>query len=446
MYFVVCGAGQTGTHLAQTLVREGHEVAIIEEDTAAFHRAEHLDVMRYEGSAARMDLLSEASVDQAEGVIAVTRMDEVNMVVAALAKSMGAKRTIARVNSPDYLTRPFSTEFRRIGVDVAVCPDLVAADRIAQAISAPDLMNVDLFAEKRVHVMEIRVPENSPGAGRAIRDLNVPNGVNLIAVLRGGETHVARGDVVIRPGSRVLVAMLAPELVFEMEKLLGRPDEVVPARAIRRLMIAGGTRIGIHLARTLERERSVVIVDEDEQRCQTATTELDKTLVIQGNATEREVLIDEDIREMDAFVGAHQTEEYNIFSALLAKNLGVPRTVAVINQAALRDLVESLKIDLAVDPKRVIVGTILQHLHEETKEVVMTRGGEGQILEIVVGEESWIKGRKLQSAGLPRDSTVCAIARGKDVILPRGEDRFHVGDRVIVYARPGVVKKVEELF
>lgn len=446
MYYVVCGAGQVGSQLAETLVREGHEVALIEKDREAFHKAQDLDVMRHEGSATDMRVLSEANVDKSDAFVAVTSDDETNMVAAALAKSLGARRTVARVNHPDYLDKPASTRFRRIGVDVAVCPDLVAAERIADALETPDLMHVDLFAEKRVHVMDMRVPEHAAGAGKAIKDLDIPSGVNLITVSQQGMTQVARGDVVIRPGARVLIAMLAPESVFDVERLFGRPQEMMMTKPIKRLMIAGATRIGIHLARRSEKSRSVVIVDEDEERCRTATELLDKTLVIHGNATDRQVLVDEDAREMDAFVGAHPVEEYNIFSALLAKSLGVNRTVALINQANLRELVESLQIDLAVDPKRATVGTVLQNLHEETKEVVMTRGGEGQILEIEVVEESWIKGRDLQGAQLPRGTTVCAIARGDDVILPRGGDRFQVGDRVVVYARQDAVKKIEELF
>jgi trk system potassium uptake protein len=445
VYFVVCGAGRVGSHLAETLTMEGHEVAVIEKDPVAFHRLQSLDVQSFEGSASRMDLLTEAAVDRADALIAVTGDDEANLVAAALAKSLGAKRTIARVNSADYLSRPFSHDYRRIGVDIAVCPDLVAAERISVAVATPDLMNVDLFAARRVHVLEVPVRKRAPAAGKEIRELKVPEGVNLIAVFRGGETQPARGNTVIHPGSRVLVAMVKPESVFDVEALLGKPTAVA-SRPVKRLMIAGATRIGIHLARLLEKERSVVIVDEDEERCRMATEQLDKTLVIQGNATDRQVLLEEDVQEMDAFVGAHPKEEYNIFSALLAKNLGVPRAVAMIHQAALRDLVEDLDVDLAVDPKRATVGTILQHLHEETKEVVMTRGGEGQILEIVVSEDSWINGRALQDDPFPKQATVCAIARGDEVILPRGGYTFQPGDRVIVYARQDAVKKIEELF
>jgi trk system potassium uptake protein len=447
VHTVIGGAGEVGYHLASTLVREGHNVAIIEATPTALQRAERLDVALIPGNVARMDLLARAEVDKADVFVAVTGNDEANMVAASLAKSMGAKRTIARVNNPDFLSEASTERYRRIGIDVTVCPELVAAERIRDALAAPDLMNVDLFAERRVHVMEIRAPQAGPGVGRSIRELELPEGVNLLAVSQQGDTQVARGDVIIRPRARLLAALRDPADIFVLKAALGDARSVPPARPIRRVMIAGATRIGIHLARILERDKSVTIVDEDDKRCAEASVALDKTLVIQGNATDRRVLLDEDVREMDAFVGAARVEEYNILSALLAKNLGVPRAIALVNQAELRDLVEDLDVDLAVDPKRATVGAVLRHLTDmQAVNLIVTRGGEGQILEVVVQESSRVAGKTLAAAALPRDSVCAAIVRGGEVILPRGTDIFAVGDRVVLYAKPAAIPEIEERF
>jgi trk system potassium uptake protein len=308
-------------------------------------------------------------------------------------------------------------------------------------------MNVDLFAERRVHVMEVRAPATGPGVDRSIRERALPEGVNLLAVTQQGETRVARGDVMIRPRARLLVAMRDPSDVFLLKQALGDMHSVPQARPIRRFMIAGATRVGIHLARIMERERSVVIVDEDQKRCAEASAVLDKTLVIQGNATDRRVLLEEDIREMDAFVGAASVEEYNLLSALLAKSLGVPRAIALINQAELRDLVEDLDVDLVVDPKRATVGAVLRHLTDmKAVSLVVTRGGEGQIIEVVVTEDSRVAGLTLAQADLPAESVCAAIVRADQVILPRGTDAFRVGDRVVLYAKPAAVMEIEDRF
>lgn len=447
MYFVVTGAGEVGYHVARTLREEGHEVAIIEDDPVSLRRIESLDALIVEGNGASLDTLRQVEIERADHFIGVTGHDEVNMLGAAIAHQYGA-HTVARVNNPQYLSQPATKAYEKIGIDWAICPELVAAEKIANTVMTPTLLNVDVFAENRVHVGELRVDVGSPAVGRRIRDLDLPRGVNLLAVHKGGDTIIAHGDVAIGAGDRVLVAMFRPETLLELEGVLGRPQYTPAGRDVRNVMIAGATRVGMHLARILERTKNVVLIDEDEARCKEATESLDKTLIINGNATDRRILREEDVDTVDTFIGTHGVEEYNILSCLLAKSMGVPKTVAVINQPELRDLVESINIDLAVNPKQATVGTVLRYARKgaDLRDVVVTREGDAQILELKVHDDSKLAGRSLKKAHLPRESMCAAIVRGNEVLLPRGTDVFLPGDRVVIYSRPEDVPIIERLF
>lgn len=446
MYFVVGGAGEVGFHVARTLREEGHEVALLENDPKVVRRIEKLDALVIQGTAASLDTLQEVEIERADMFLGLTGIDEVNMVAAGLAKSFGPK-TIARVNNPAYLREPATTRFRPIGIDVAVCPELVAASKIRDALEAPNLMSVDVFADNRVHMGELRVSGDAAAAGRLIKDITVPRGVNLIAVSHQGESRIARGDVRLHAEDRVLIATTAPETMLELDGLLGHPHYVASARKLENVVIAGATRIGMHLARLLEDHKTVTLVEEKKELCQEATEALDKTLVIQGNTTDRKFLKEEEIGNMDAFIGCHAVEEYNILSCLVAKKLGVEKTVCLINQPELRDLVEMIDIDLAINPKQATVGTVLRHVYRaDAMDVVLTRGGDAQIIELRVHDDSAIAGKQLKKAKLPSEVVVAAIVRGTEVLLPRGEDALLPGDRVVIYARPEEVPRVERLF
>ena len=216
---------------------------------------------------------------------------------------------------------------------------------------------------------------------------------------------------------------------------------------VRRVMIAGATRIGIHLARLLEQsKREVVLLDADEERCRKAGEKLEKTLVVHGDVTDRSLLIQENVDTFDAFVATTRVEEYNVMAALMAKQLGVDMTVAVINQPELKQFLETLDIDLAVAPRLSTVGAILKHVHADDEELSLQNTGEERIIQLKVHDGSAIAGRSIRKAGLPAHSIIAAVVRGEEVILPRGDDVILPGDHVIAYALSEAVTKLEKMF
>ncbi len=447
MYVIVGGAGEVGFHVARALRDEGHDVAVIESDPRRLERVSGLDVLAIEGNMASRRLLEEeANIAQAQLLIACTGVDEINMVAAALGKTYGL-RTIARINEPEYLNVPYSDEYASMGIDVAVSPEMVAAIRIRRLLNQPDLVNTDVFAQGKVVVAEGRVAEDAFVVGKRVADVEPPAGFNLFAMYRGDDVIIPRGHTRFQTHDRLLMAMKNKEILAEVEPYIGRMKAVHAPKKIQRVMISGATRVGIHLARLLEQsKRDVVLVDSDAERCRRAGERLQKALVVHGDATDRDVLIQENVDTFDAFVAATRVEEYNVLAALMAKELGVELTVAVINQPELKQFLETLNIDLAVAPRLSTVGAILKHVHEETEELSLQNMGEERIIIMKVHDGSMASGKAVKKIAIPNHSILAAVVRGEEVILPRGDDVLQTGDTVVAYALTEAVEKLERLF
>lgn len=448
MYVIIGGAGEVGFHVAKALREEGHDVAVIEPNTDRLEALQDLDVLAIEGNVANWRVLeNDANIQNAELLIACSGNDEVNLVAAALAKTYGL-RTIARLNESEYLTQPYSTEYKDMGVDMAVSPEMVAAIRIQRLLNQPELTDTDRFLSGRVVVAEARVTPEAFVVGKKISEVEPPPGFNLFAIYRGDDVMIPRGDTRFHVNDRLLMALSSDDVLDAVAAYIGRAKRVSgPAHTNRRIMIAGATRVGIHLARLLEQaKRDVVLVERDRDRCRAAGEVLEKTLVVQGDTTDRTLLIQENVDTFDAFVGATKIEEYNILSAMMAKQLGVATTVAVIHQPELKTFLEDLDIDLAVAPRLSTVGAILKHVHPAAVDMELQNLGAARVMTFRVGENAPVAGKKVRKLAIPRDAILAAVARGDELIMPRGDTVLEPGDEVLAYAMSEAVVGLERLF
>lgn len=446
MYIIVGGAGEVGFHIARALRDEGHDLAVIEPDPQRLERLGELDVLSIQGNVGSRKALKEANVESADVLIACTGRDEVNMVAAALGKTYGL-RTIARINETEYLNVPYSKDYASMGIDIAVSPEMVAAIRIKRLLNQPDLINADVFAQGKVFIAEGRVTEDAFVVGKKVSEVEPPANFIMFAMYRGDDVLIPKSNTRFQAHDRLLMAMPGPETLEDVEPYIGRLKPAESHGDVRRVMIAGATRIGIHLARLLEQsKREVVLLDADEERCRKAGEKLEKTLVVHGDVTDRSLLIQENVDTFDAFVATTRVEEYNVMAALMAKQLGVDMTVAVINQPELKQFLETLDIDLAVAPRLSTVGAILKHVHADDEELSLQNTGEERIIQLKVHDGSAIAGRSIRKAGLPAHSIIAAVVRGEEVILPRGDDVILPGDHVIAYALSEAVTKLEKMF
>ncbi|MHB8633173.1 MAG: Trk system potassium transporter TrkA [Thermoplasmatota archaeon] len=447
MYAVIGGAGEVGFHVARALRDEGHSLAVVEEDPRRLERLQSLDVLAIQGNiASRAILEGEARVKDAELFVACTGNDEVNMVAAALAKSLGAQRTIARINNPEYLNVPASDEYNAIGIDVAVSPEMVAAIRVKRMLNQPNLVNAEVFAQGKVFVAEARVAPDAFVVGKRIAEVEPPAGFQLFAIYRADDVIIPRSGVRFQAHDRLLMALTSPSVLEEAESYIGKAKVVEAGPEVKRVMIAGATRVGLHLARLLEQSRrDVVLVDKDPEAARRAGEELSKALVVQGDVTDRRLLTQENVDTFDAFVAATRTEEYNVLAALMAKELGAKLTVALIAQPELKGFLESMRVDLAVVPRLAAVGAILQHVHPGAAEVALQNMGEEQIIVYKVRPDGLAAGKRIRDLAFPRRAIVAAVVHGEEVIMPRGDQVLAAGDLAVVFALSEAVPAVERL-
>ncbi|HET6399428.1 MAG TPA: Trk system potassium transporter TrkA [Candidatus Thermoplasmatota archaeon] len=444
MYVVVGGAGEVGYHVARALRNEGHDVAVIDRDPARVDRLQDLDVLTVQGNMASRTTLEEARIQEATLFLATSGDDEVNLVASALAKTYGC-RTICRLNDPDYLNVPYSDQYKAMGVDVAVSPEMVAAIRIKRMLNQPSLLNADVFAQGKVLVAEGRVTEDAFVIGKKVGEVEPPAGFNLFAIYRGDDVFIPRGHNRFQVHDRLLMAVSGPEVLEQVAPYLGRAKPVEGGREVKRVMIAGATRVGVHLARLLEQsKRDVVLIERDPTLARMAGERLSTALVVQGNATDRKLLVAENVDTFDAFVGATANEEHNVLAALMAKQFGVDMAVALIHQPELKGFLETINIDLAVAPRLSTVGAILKHTHK-AEELALQVLGEEAIYVYRVPEGAPAIGKAIRKLPLPENAVIAAIVRDGKAILPRGDDQLQAEDRAVVFCTGDVTADVERL-
>jgi trk system potassium uptake protein len=444
MYVVVAGAGQVGYHVARALRLEGHNVALIDSSPKAIEAAMDLDALIIEGNAGSMEVLEKADIKKADLFIGATGNDEANMIACTMAKSYGVA-TLARLNDPAYLDETASTKYKNIGIDVAVCPELVAASKIANIILAPTLASADIFVHGKVALVETKVAPGAQVAGKKIKVIKPPAGIQLVAILRSDQIIIPRGEDTLEVGDRLLMVALTPESLKEAEQILGLKSADTAGK-VEKVVVAGATRIGIRLAKLLENKVDVVLIEKDPVLCTMAFERLKKTLVIQGDATDTHLLEQEGATSADAFVGAAKVEEYNILACLILHNLGVKRTIAMVNQPQLKALVEDIGINLAINTRQAVVSSLLKWTYDvEATDLAIVAGGEARAMEVKLKSNSSLVGKPLKKIEFPHDSVVAAVVRKDEVLLPRGDDVLEAGDRLVIVALNEAIGKIERL-
>jgi trk system potassium uptake protein TrkA len=445
---VIAGAGEVGFYIARSLYSEGYEVAIIEAKAGPANRAESLDALVVRGNAAASANLEEAGIRDAKNFIAVTASDEVNMVACSIAKSYGV-RTIARINAIDYIDRPVSLDkFKLLGIDVAICPDLVAAHKIVRILTSPPaLLETDVFAKGKIKVVQVNPGDEAPVLGKQIREIYWPKGINLAAIFRKADVIVPQGGDTIQNGDRV-VLVGDDSAIREVRGLLDINVALGEDKPIERVMIGGATRIGVNIAKLLERDVDVSLIEPDEELAEEASTQLSSTLVIRGEPTDRELLMDEGVAGTDAFIGSTPQQGKNILACFLAKKLGAKSNIALIDQMELVDLLHDVGIDLATSPRIATVNTILQYAHqsEDLVSLAVMEQGEARVLELMITPKSKMAGRTLRKIAMPKNSIIAAIVRDGNTLIPHGDTTIEVGDTAVVFSRTESIPKLKKLF
>lgn len=454
MYIVIAGAGQVGIEIAKLLLDEGHNVVLIESDEKRLESVEMLDVLIVEGNAASPAKLAEAGINSADMLVAVTGSDEINIIACMVAKSKGCK-TIARISSADYIKEGSETgKLGVFGVDVAVCPDAVTATQISKMLLLPSLVESGELAKGKSVVVELRLISDSSSIARMPSSIRLPKGATFGAVSRFGAVLKPELCGTLKEDDRVIVILESKELINGVESAFGLSADsgkLVGERletGMQKIVIVGATRTGIQVARFLEGSRVVLLIDKDEDRCRDATSELSTALVINGDATDPELISEEGLEDSGAFVAATENTEYNMLSCLLAKRLGVKKTLAIVDDPELRQLFEQIGISVAVSPRMLTVSTILQYTSGKVPHSSLTllQGSGARVMEVIVTKSLWMTGRDYGAIRFPKNAFIGSVIRDGRTIIPTRFDKVMPGDHMILFVGGDSIGRVEKMF
>jgi len=433
MNIVIVGAGRVGQTLAEKLARDGHDVSLIEADSAKVRElSETLDVQLIEGNGATAPILRRAGIEKANLVVAVTDHDEANMVVGLLASfAFNVPRIVVRLRDADH-----AEGFDLIGQDhpgehVWVNPDVAAVDRIASLLEVPGAVDVVSFMDGELVVAGFRIGASSDFVGVRVSDLNLLFAATptlAVAIHRNDDWIIPHGGEEITIGDLVYFA-IALEHLDDVLPLVGAPKD-----DRRTIMIAGAGPIGLELARRLESaDRRTILIESDEELAQEASEQLHDVLVVKGHATDQALLEEEDIDRVSTFVAVTPDHETNLVGGLLAKRLGAGRAVVLVDNPALVDLVGEIGIDAIISPRVLVIGLALQHIRGgRVRTVAQLLEDRIEIVEAEIGKRSSLAKGTLSEIKLPRGVLVAALKRGNRLLVPRGADQAEPGDRVLL--------------
>ncbi|MFP8952710.1 Trk system potassium transporter TrkA [Natrialbaceae archaeon A-arb3/5] len=442
MRVVVVGAGEVGRSIAANL-DQSHDVVVIDRDSEIVEELTYsLDVLAIRGDGTELETLEEAGIDRADLVIACTDSDESNVVACGAAKAAGDPFTIARVRRRTLL-ETWEGSQGAFGVDFMVCTDLLTARTIFRIAGLPAAQDVDMFVGGLVRMAEFEIGTDSPVAGLTVREADRYDSLTFAAIFRDEEMIVAGGDVEIRSGDRVVV-IGSPDSVTDFAAAIAAPQ----AERTDEVVIVGASEIGFQAAREFEdhgyRPR---LIEQDHDRAREVAEALPNTTVLESDATDTEFLAREHVDEADIVVAALDGDEKNLLVSLLARRLGVDRTVAVIENLAYADLFETVGIDVAVNPREETAEEIVRFTRaDHTEKIAMLEHDRAEVIEFEVGEDSILTGNPIVDVTdmLPNGVVVGAISRGGELVTPRGETVVEPGDHVVIFVDAAVLDEVVE--
>jgi trk system potassium uptake protein TrkA len=447
---IILGAGQVGATLAENLASEANDITVVDTDASLLAELqERLDIGTVQGYASHPEVLRRAGADDADLVIAVSESDETNMLACKVAYTLfQTPMKIARVRSAEYLREERLFHQDAMSVDLHISPEQLVTDYICRLIEYPGALQVVDFAQGRVRLVGVKAYYGGPLVSRQLRELpeHLP-GVDsrVAAIYRRGRPILPEGDTIIEAEDEVFFIAAAehiPKIMAELRRL---------EKPVKRVLLAGGGNIGLRLARALEGNVQVKIVERSRERARYLSEQLSRTTVLWGDAANEELLTEENIEDCDVFCAVTNDDEANILSAMLAKRLGARKALSLINRLSYVDLVEGGAIDIAISPQQSTVSALLAHVRRgDMVKVHSLRRGAAEAIEAVAHGDrrsSKVVGRRLDEIKLPPGTTIGAIVRGEEVLMAHHDRVVEAEDHVILFmVDRKYTKEVEKLF
>ena len=445
MKIVIAGAGDMGTHLAKMLSGNGHDLTIVDVDPKALVEVGNLvDVVTVEGDTTQFSVLRKSGVRRCDLFIAVRSVENDNILSAVMAKQLGAKKAIARVDSSEYLEPNSKEVFIDMGIDYLFYPEQIAAREVINLLGHTSSTEYVDFAAGKLSMVAFRLELTSPLLGRTVIDPEYNDEdleYRIVAIVRGSKTIIPSNDERFEEEDMVY-AITRHHATHRVVELSGRREV-----EIHNMMILGGSRIGVRIANELQDNVNIKLVDYDADKAFRLAEMLDKTLIINEDGRDTEAMMEEDLSGMDAFVAVTGRSETNILAAMLAKRMGVKKVIAEVENINYISLAESIGVDTIINKKLVTASNIFRFtMTTEVQAIKCLTGSQAEVMEFIVKPNSPATKERIRDLGLPEDSIVGGVVRGDRVFIAVDDTQINAYDRVVVFAMPDVVMRVAEFF
>lgn len=437
MNIIVVGCGKIGTTIIRSLVAEGHDVTAVESDPVLLEEVTNVhDVIGVCGNGVDCETLEEAGIDKADLFVAVTGSDELNMLGCFLARRMGAKETIARIRKPEYNDRSLVFMKKELGLSMAINPERLAADELYHLLKLPSAAKVETFSRRNFEMIELRLKTESPFVGVPLSELRTKYKAKFLIclVLRGDEVYIPDGRFVLQAGDRIGVTAASAE-IHKLMRSLG-----IASKQARNVMILGGSRTAYYLTkRLLAGGSDVKILESDHALCEELCEALPGAVVINGDGAQQELLLEEGLQGMDAFVSLTGMDEENILLSIFAASQEVPKVIAKVNRDELGNMAERLGLDCVISPRKLIADVLVRYARAlqnsmgsniETLYTLMDDRAEA--VEFNVKDDARLVRRPLKELQFKQNILIAGILRDRAPIIPTGDDMILPGDRVVV--------------
>jgi trk system potassium uptake protein TrkA len=448
MKIIIAGAGEVGFHLAKLLSYESQDITLIDSNKESLSYADnHLDIRVLKGDATSIGVLEDARVAQSDLVIGVTSSETTNLTLCILAKQLGCKRTIARISNTEFIENKERLRFSDLGIDELISPERLAATEIQLLINQSAFNDTYEFEEGKLIMVGICLSSGAPFVGKTVKDAaETFSEVHFmpIAIKRSGTqfTIIPRGDSVFQAEDQVYF-ITSKEGVEELYKMTGTIK-----KDIKNVMILGGSKVGQKTARDLcNRKFNVKLIEKDKQKATDLAEQLPNALVINGDGRNVELLEEESLSAMDAFIAVTGNSETNIMSCLVAKSKDIKKTIALVENMDYFQLSHSIGIDTLINKKLLAANNIFRYIRKG-EVVAMTRLNNlnAEILEFIVKPNSAVSGKLIREIDFPRLATIGGVIRDGEGVIALGAFKISKGDRVVVCCLPSAIPKIEKLF
>ena len=443
MKIIIAGAGDVGSYLAQMIANEEQDTYLIDNDGKKLEKVtQHNDIFGIKADATDVEVLKEAGIKDCDLLIAATSSEKTNLLVCILAKKLGAKRTICRISNFEEISNDLRTFYQEIGIDHIISPVENAAQEIHQLIKHESFLDNYDFEGGKLSIFSIQINKNSPIANNCVLASSEFHNLSFkpLAILRAGETILVQAETIFLEGD-IVYFISSPKGYETIPLICGQQDF-----DIKDVMILGASSIGVLTAEKLEKKYQVILIEQDENKCNEIALRLKKTLVIHGDGTDVNLLEEQNIQNMDAFIAVTGDSEINIISSLVAKSHGVRKTIAGVENIDYIKLSHTIGIDTLINKKVIAANDILKYIRKGDVNSIATLNLDAEVIEFTVKEGSKISSKQLKYLDLPKMVNIAGVVRQGKGFIPFGDFKLEAGDRAIVLTNDETIHIIEKFF